>query len=118
MAGGRDDENPHSHPPRIRERGPVADFVRGVYHGVWMGIVETNKREEVKQEKQEAQTYALVVRRKEEIVDAKVGEFFPDATTRKERKKDIDYGALDRGYNEGKKIQLSQMQPGASPKMI
>jgi len=58
----------------------------GCYRGIFAGIVETNRREEAKIAPVQTNRYALVVRRKGELVQAAVEKHFPYLERRKGRR--------------------------------
>lgn len=91
---------------------PCAADKNGVYWGLYRGIVEVNKREEQKLNKEEATCMALIVRRKEDLVQAKVEEEFPELEKARKSKLTTNAAAMSFGYNEGKKIRLNQTGAG------
>lgn len=84
----------------------------GCYYGFYRGIVEANKREEEKLTKKEASSMALVVRKKEDLIQTELEEQFPHAKVRSTRHKEMNGEAFHYGKAEGSRIKLNQL--GAS----
>lgn len=83
---------------------------RGIYYGLYIGITESNKREEAAaKQKVDANAYALVVRSKEDAIQQRLSEEFPRLQNSKSRATDINPFAAAHGRKEGQKIRLDQM---------
>lgn len=80
---------------------------RGIYYGLATGILAVNKSKDLPQ--QEADCLAMVVRRKEDVIQDKLKEFFPKLKTGKERNIEINERAYRHGVVEGRKIKLDQL---------
>lgn len=91
---------------------------RGIYEGLTVGIRSVNKKAEDRLEKKEAQTYALVVRKKQEVVDAFVKQEFPDLRSVKQRPVEVNARALGIGIAKGKTINLQHVGNGGANKQI
>lgn len=92
----------------------------GCYSGICAGIIDTNQREEEKAVKSGTtdQQYALVLRKKEEVVEEAVEEMFPDAEPMKGRQRQFSSGAFVHGMLEGRKINLRQIGPAAKANQL
>lgn len=80
--------------------------VNGFYQGLAHGIALANKRKQ--QEEEKTESYALVLRKKEDLIKEFQEEEYENVKTRKDRST-IDAAAWLRGGAEGKKINLSQL---------
>lgn len=96
--------------------------MNGCYRGVYRGILETNRREEAKTVQTSSSyvgpaKYALVLRKKEELIEAAEKKFFPDAEPIKQRQKQVNHFAEAYGTLEGRKINLRQIEQSAKLKL-
>lgn len=89
-------------------------FVTGVvrrsyYVGVGQGIRESNHRQraEAKADKVTGQSFALVLVKKEELVQARVAEEFPMLRNIARRERQVNHDALYHGREQGRKIKLN-----------
>lgn len=91
---------------------------RSVYYGLQHGIVKANRLAEERQKQtmsdQEKNCFALVLRKKEEVIAEKMKEFFPDLKYRKSKQVDVDERAYNHGLTKGSQIRLDQT--GVGPK--
>jgi len=101
-----------------------AAHTNGCYRGIHWGIIEANRREREKFKPEEQQTLAMVVRKKEEVVQAAMHEMFPAIKKREEleakkkeegkekkaRRVQMSWEAVSYGHQEGKKINLKQVK--------
>jgi hypothetical protein len=85
-----------------------AAHMNGCYRGLYFGIVEANKKEEAKMT--QTGNWALVVRKKEDLVKAKVAEMFPNLKNSRNTKREMSAYAEGLGYEKGKAINLRQVQ--------
>ena len=86
------------------------------YAGFYYGIIDTNKREEekeVKQSQASASQYALVLRKKEELIEAKLDELYPHRHSTRSRTQNRNAVAEMLGHQEGRKINLRQVGQSA-----
>lgn len=86
----------------------------GVYSGLYWGIVAANKRAEEQLKTEEKQTWALIVRNKDALVEAKMHEEFPHLEKGKERRLTSSTRAWNIGYEKGKTINLNQTSNGTT----
>lgn len=82
---------------------------RGVWAGLRVGIIEANRREQKKASTKEQGAMAVVLRRKEDMVVAKMQELFPNLKESKARTKQADWAAYNYGTQEGAKVRLDQV---------
>jgi len=89
----------------------------GCWAGVYTGILETNKREEEQAVKSATgitgNQYALVLRKKEELIEAAAEKFFPNAKAGPARSQQRSVIAQAYGHAEGRKINLRQVGQSA-----
>ncbi len=100
---------------RAKKAGVVVSCAadkNGIYYGLYLGIVEVNSREEEKLTQTEKSCVALVLRRKEDLIKAKVKEEFPFLRKVKQSQFTTNTGAMDHGRQEGRKINLRQTGSG------
>ena len=81
----------------------------GCYAGVYLGILDTNKREEEKLNQDDKNKWGLVVRSKESAIDKMMAEYFPRLEQKKYRGTFKSHEAFQHGYNEGRKLNLRQV---------
>jgi len=81
----------------------------GIYVGLEHGIIEANKKEEAKLNKEEASCMALMVVDKTAMVDQRVEEEFPDLKEARNTTSQVAGFATQIGYNKGKSIKLNQL---------
>lgn len=78
------------------------------YEGVCQGISENNQRQRAEVAKTaDAQSFALVLVKKEELVQARVELEFPTLRKARSVRRSIDGSAWDAGHAEGRKIKLN-----------
>lgn len=87
---------------------------RSFYEGVADGIIENNRHLIKELPKQEANQYALVLARKEDIVKARYQDEFPNARRMAPRARQYNGNAAERGKAEGRKIRLGMGIGGGS----
>jgi len=85
----------------------TANQQHSFYTGLASGISAVNRR--IREEaKATNESMALVlVKKKEEVVNKRVAEEFPDLREAKQTKYEVDYNALTNGINTGKQIKLN-----------
>lgn len=89
---------------------------RSYYVGLSRGIRESNQRQraEAKTDKATGQSFALVLVKKEELVQARVAEEFPMLRNMARRTRSMDHEAFAHGQLEGRKIKLNAGLQGGS----
>jgi hypothetical protein len=88
----------------------------GVYAGLYYGIVEANKRMEEQIKRENPNAYALVVRSKEQAVQARVSNEFPKLETpKKQRETQMNHRAYMHGKEKGRSIKLNQLAGAQNP---
>lgn len=93
---------------------------RSYFEGLAAGINSANRRqrEEVKASAQ-GESFALVLVKKEEVVQARVAEEFPKLKTRVNRERSTDYGAWSKGLEKGQTIKLNAgLTGGTNPESL
>lgn len=91
----------------------TALFKNGFYRGLGLGILEANRRQEEKLVKDDANKWAMVVRTKQDAVQAKLAEDFPHLEQGKARSQKLSHMALAAGFEQGRQINLNQMGSAA-----
>lgn len=90
----------------------------GCYEGICHGIIDTNRREEEKVVKESTNTnqnqYALVLAKKEELIEQAMDKYFPNRKARPNRARTFNPGAYHYGQQEGRKINLRQVGPATN----
>jgi len=86
----------------------------GCYSGLCQGIIRNNRREEEKLNKDDASKWALVVKSKEEVIDEKVKELYPELRTTRRSSSQFSDEGLGYGYAKGSQIRLNQIGCGTS----
>ena len=89
---------------------------RSYYVGLGQGIRQNNRRQraEAKADAATGQSFALVLVKKEEVVQARVAEEFPMLRNISHRARSVNHEALHHGRVEGSKIKLGHGLGGAS----
>lgn len=82
---------------------------RGIYSGLWMGIVKANKQEEAKASAQEQACLGLVLRSKETAIASQLAVMFPELKHTKARACQTNDYAFQEGFSKGSKINLAQV---------
>lgn len=81
---------------------------RSYFEGLAAGIKRANRRQREEVAKSaDAESFALVLVKKEEVVKARVAEEFPTLKTRVARERETDYGAWAKGLEKGSTIKLN-----------
>jgi len=81
----------------------------GVYWGLQNGLVKANKQEEQKLDAKQQQCWGLVVRSKEQAIDAQMAVDFPKLKSTKARDLNMDWNGFRHGKEKGEKIKLDQV---------
>lgn len=100
---------------RLSERR--ADL-NGCYEGIYYGILQENRRQEDALTPQQGQTWAVVVRHKEDAIEQFLKEQFPHLKEIKNREKQTSRHARNLGYEAGRKIKLGQLPSPSSSTQI
>ncbi len=82
---------------------------RSYYVGLGQGIRENNRRQraEAKADARTGQSFALVLVKKDEVVQARVAQEFPQLRSIPNRARSVNHEALGSGRAEGRKIKLN-----------
>jgi hypothetical protein len=86
-----------------------AAHTNGCYMGIANGLIAANKREKEKLVKEDANAYAMVLVKKDDLIKAAVEEAFPKLKTQKSRQREVSDRAYGHGYSAGSCINLNQM---------
>lgn len=87
----------------------------GCYAGLSRGIKEANKNTEAAFTPEEQGKWAVVLVKKEDLIQRKMAADFPNLRNRQARSIDMDSNAYSHGYERGKQVNLSQSGSGSKP---
>lgn len=82
---------------------------RGIYYGLYCGILAVNKQEEQKLSNEERGTMTMVLRRKEDIIQQRITEEFPNLKKGRQCGTSMNQQAYVHGKQEGRKVKLNQI---------
>ncbi len=85
--------------------------MNGCYHGLAIGIITANKKQEEALPKEDRSKWALIVVKKTDVIQRKMKELFPDMREgRRSSIREQSSHAMSLGFREGSKLNLNQIK--------